>query len=133
MMLSANADTGAWDWPSCTFGWFRVVLRVRPSPDVPVPLLQPSLLWKQPSMQPVISRTSARLREHRRSGRAELPAVAPRQRPQRARVLASRAGKPASLGRWLITRDTGAIMSAQVDIGSACMRSFTDSRGEDGR
>lgn len=121
----------AWDWPSRTFGRFRVVRRVRPSPDVPVPLLQPSLLWKHSSMRPVISRTSARPSNDLGVGRGKRPAAAPRQQPQRAQPLTSRASQPA--GRRLITRGTGAMMSVQVDIGSTCQCSFTDSRGEDGR
>lgn len=130
---SASADTVG---PAVLrVGGFCVVLPVGPSPNVPVPLLEPSLLLKHSSMPPVISRTSVPLRPY------AVPlqgGARPRDdfrvgRGRRGPVLASSAGKSASPGRRLIARGTGAMMSAQVDIGSTCKSSFTDSHGEDGR
>ena len=129
--VAGERDTGAWNRPSDALGGFRVVRRLRPSPNVEVPMLEPSLRLERSSMRPVISRTSARSSDDLGVGRGKRPAAAPRQQPQRAQPLASRTGKPP--GRRLIARGTGAMMSAQVDIGSTCKCSFTDSRGEDGR
>ncbi len=79
----------AWDRPAHALRVFLVVLRVSPSPDVEVPVLEPSLRLEHSSMRPVISRTSARPSDDLDVGRGERPAAAPRQQPQRAQPRAS--------------------------------------------